>query len=294
METDKLRYFSVIAQTESIRKAAEILHMTPSALSKVLHQLEAELDVTLTTPLGRGITLTAEGRKLAVESQKIIQELDQLKRQITIDKEKKKESPLRLASHEVFSTYFLQALQLVEWGERGLILHEMVPGEIERAVEQDIVDLGITYMPIPYKNVEFLKITSVEMGVFKRKGSFAKERQEDLPFVTPVYPVSGTPTRARGLDGWPEDAYCRKVLYEVTLMESGLELCRQGRCAGYFPTFVIDAHNNKHKSEFQLERHASPYVGRKCYTEVYIVKRKDLVENQMVKLLAKMIRLTCK
>lgn len=174
------------------------------------------------------------------------------------------------------------------------MLHETLPGELERAVEQNLVDLGISYLPIPYQNIEHIKVTSIEMGVFKRKGSFSNLAQQELPFVVPAHPLFGSPSRMRGLDGWPESAYHRKVKFEVTLLESALELCRQGRCVGYFPCFIVEEQNRKHKTEFQLERHPSPYLGRKCFSDVYLVKRKDQDEDQTLKAIAKMIRIACR
>jgi DNA-binding transcriptional LysR family regulator len=293
MDTIKLRYFTVVAQTENIRRAAELLNVTPSALSKSLKSLEDDLDTKLLTPLGRGIMLTGEGRRFADDASRILKDLESLGARLKDERKVQKEKPVRIATFEVFSTYFLRALDKVKWPERGLVIHEVVPGELERAVEQGQADLGITYMPIPYKNVEHVKICSIEMGVFKRKGSFTGHEQQDLPFVVPVHPLSGTPTRVRGLDGWPEDAYNRRVLFEVTLMESALELCRQGRSAGYFPSFVVEEHNRKLKSEFALERHPSPYGTLKCFSDVYIVKRKDRSEDALVKLFARMLRVGC-
>jgi DNA-binding transcriptional LysR family regulator len=132
------------------------------------------------------------------------------------------------------------------------------------------------------------------MGVYKLRGSFPGELQENLPFVIPVFPVNGVPTRVKGLDGWPETNYERKVKFQVTLMESALELCRQGRCAGYFPSFVIEAHNEKYRREFHLERHPFERHRKRCYSDVYLVKRKDHTESELMKSLAKMLRLGTK
>jgi DNA-binding transcriptional LysR family regulator len=295
METNKLRYFSVIAQTESVRKTAEILNVSPSAISKALQQLEEEIGVRLTTPLGRGIVLTEDGRRLAEKIGPILQSIDSIRFELKESAKQKKLAPLRIATFEVFSTYFLNVLNEIDLGTRKLVLHELVPGELERAIEARHVEVGITYIPIPHPQVEYLKVGSIEMGVFKRKDSFKNMRQQELPFVVPVHPISGAPTRVRGLDGWRDElAYERKIQYEVTLMESALELCRQGKCAGYFPVFVVEEHNRKHKSEFQLERHPSPFAGRKCLADVHIVKRKDCVEDSDIKLVAKMIRLGIK
>jgi DNA-binding transcriptional LysR family regulator len=290
MDTDKLRYFSVVAQTQNIRKAAELLHLTPSALSKVVKQLEEELRVRLITPLGRGITLTQEGLNLANQSASILNSIDQLKKDIHQAKHERRIAPLRIATFEVFSTYFLQALEGTELGNRGLVLHEVIPGELEQAVDQNKADFGITYLPIPHPNLEHIKISSILMGVYKRKGTFKECLQEDLPYVVPAFPLSGAPTRVKGLDGWPEDAYQRKIRFEVTLLESALELCRQGKCVGYFPSFIVDRHNRKYRDAYALERHPYNKAVKRCYSDVFLVKRKDRTEDQDAKLIAKWIR----
>jgi DNA-binding transcriptional LysR family regulator len=155
------------------------------------------------------------------------------------------------------------------------------------------VDLGITYLPVPHPRLDFMKIRSVEMGVYVKNRTFTDVEQQDIPFVVPIAPLSGSPTKAKGLDGWPETAYERKVQYEVTLLESGLELCRQGRCAGYFPVFIAEEHNRRVKPEFALERKPSPYGAKKCYADVFLVKPKSRPEDELVKKLARMIRSVC-
>jgi DNA-binding transcriptional LysR family regulator len=129
------------------------------------------------------------------------------------------------------------------------------------------------------------------MGVYKRKGAFPARPQEELPFVVPAFPFSGTPTRVKGLDGWPDDAYRRQVKYEVSLMESALELCRQGKCAGYFPAFVIERHNRKFRDQFSLERHPYGKTFRRCYSDVFLVKRKDRSEDLDARLVSKLVRI---
>jgi DNA-binding transcriptional LysR family regulator len=291
METQKLRYFQVIAKTESIRQSAEILRLSPSALSKVVSQLEEELGVALIKPLGRGIVLTAEGKELARQSQLILSSIDELREQVKKRREVTRQAPLRIATFEVFSTYFLQALSDAQFQDRGLVLHEVIPGELEQMIAQNKADFGITYMPIPHPGVEHIKITSVLMGVYKKRGSFEGVPQQELPFVVPVMPFTGTPTRIRGLDGWPEDAYERNVRYQVTLLESALELCRQGRCAGYFPSFVAKRHNLQVKASFALQRHPYSRSLKRCYSDVYLVKRRDHQEDALTQWVAKLIRI---
>ena len=292
METYKLEAFVTFSQTESVRKAAEFLGVSPGALSKILHSLERDLGIPLIAPIGRQVTLTAEARAFLPDAKRMIEEWKSIKKALIGIKDEKKLAPLRLATFEVFSTYFLSGLDQINLN-RGMKLYEAVPGEIERLVLDHKVDMGITYLPVPHPRLDFMKIRSVEMGVYVKKGSFKDVDQQEIPFVVPIAPLTGSPTKAKGLDGWPETAYERKVLYEVTLLESGLELCRQGKCAGYFPVFIAEEHNRRVKPQFELERKTSPYGGAKCYANVFLVKLKSNPEDELVKKMAKMIRTVC-
>lgn len=291
MDTNRLRYFCAIAETGSVRRAAEILHVSPPALSKATRLLEEELGVKLVIRSGRNIQLTDEGRRLVKRGKDVLRELELLRAEIESRPRGVRE--VKIATFEVFSTYFLKSLSQIGWEDVPLVLHEVLPGELEKALVDRQVDIGITYMPVPMAELDYLKVTTIEMGVYTAKSAFPNVPQPELPFVVPVMPITGSPSRIRGLDGWPEDAYPRKVKYQVTLMESALQLCRQGRAAGYFPAFIVNAHNSEVRDPFQLVRRNSPYKGRICMTDVYIVKRKSDVENAAIRQLAKAIRLFC-
>lgn len=291
MNLKRLEYFVTLAQVGNVRRAAEMLHVSPPALSKAMKILEDELEAQLWMKDGRNIILSDTGKSLLKKAPRLMADLKDLKDSLRADSEGKKET-LKIGSFEVFSTYFLSFLKLEDLGQRSLELHELLPGELERFVASGELDFGITYMPIPNPDLDFMKVLSLEMGVFVRAGSFVGVEQINLPYVVPVMPLTGVPTKIRGLDGWPENAYQRKVAHQVTLMESALELCRQGRVAGYFPAFIVREHNKRFQKEFHLERRRSPGVSP-CYSDVYIVKRKSYKENALIKKMAKSLRLIC-
>lgn len=64
MEIRHLRYFVAMAETGSLMKASERLHVAQPALSVHLANLEAELGVTLVTRSRRGVELTEHGQFL--------------------------------------------------------------------------------------------------------------------------------------------------------------------------------------------------------------------------------------
>jgi DNA-binding transcriptional LysR family regulator len=291
MNLKRLEYFVTLAKTGNLRKAAELLNVSPPALSKAMKVLEQELEVQLWMADGRKIILTDSGKSLLRKAPNLMDELKQLKE--SLHQKNEGPQPIRIGTFEVFSTYFLTFLDRLDWKNHALEMHELLPGEVEKYVNEGAIDIGITYMPIPDPNLDFLKVTSTEMGVFTRKDAFQDVPQHELPFVIPIMPLHGAPTKVRGLDGWPEDAYQRKVLHRVTLLESALELCRQGRVAGYFPVFIAHEHNKRVRPELQLERRKTPYPGRVCRSDVYIVKRKSYEETAIIKQLAKAIRQIC-
>lgn len=59
-----VHYFERVAQSNSVRAAADTLHVAPSAVSRAVQQLEEELGVALFDRTPRGLHLTAAGETL--------------------------------------------------------------------------------------------------------------------------------------------------------------------------------------------------------------------------------------
>lgn len=71
-----LRYFNEVAKLGSIRKAADRLHVAPSAVSRQIAQLEHELDAVLFERSKSGVRLTAAGEVLARQSHRVFRDID--------------------------------------------------------------------------------------------------------------------------------------------------------------------------------------------------------------------------
>lgn len=83
MDERALKYFEVVFKTGSIRSASELLHISPSAVSRKVAQLESNLDVSLIERVGRGIKITEAGVRLAEYIQDVNQRQNLLISQIS-------------------------------------------------------------------------------------------------------------------------------------------------------------------------------------------------------------------
>lgn len=71
-----LEYFRVLAKTEHVTKAAELLYITQPSLSNAIGALERDLGVALVEKRGRNIILTACGRHYAQYVERAFSELE--------------------------------------------------------------------------------------------------------------------------------------------------------------------------------------------------------------------------
>jgi DNA-binding transcriptional LysR family regulator len=79
MELYLLRSFAAIAEIGQLTRAAEKLHISQPALSAQLKALEDELELALFERTPNGMELTAPGKKLLVEAEKILAGTERLR-----------------------------------------------------------------------------------------------------------------------------------------------------------------------------------------------------------------------
>ncbi len=98
-----LHAFSLLARHGRASMAAEVLGVSPSALSHLLRKLESELGATLVLRDGRGLTLTEEGQRLALglgdSFERIAEAVDSFKR--------RSRTELRISTVSTFATRWL-------------------------------------------------------------------------------------------------------------------------------------------------------------------------------------------
>jgi len=76
MELRHLRYFVAIAEHEHIGRAARVLHVSSSPLSRQIHQLEEDIGVRLLARVGRRVQLTEAGKVFHQEAREALARID--------------------------------------------------------------------------------------------------------------------------------------------------------------------------------------------------------------------------
>ena len=151
-----LRYFNAVAKLGSIRKAADRLHVAPSAVSRQIAQLELELDAILFERSKSGVRLTAAGEVLARQSHRIFRDLDRARAGID-DLRGLRRGDVSLWVIEGFVTGLLPNL-LADFQRRypavAFKVQTASTDRITEALLEDEADIGITFNASPRAEIE--------------------------------------------------------------------------------------------------------------------------------------------
>lgn len=282
MEITRLRYFCALAETQSVRGAANLLHVSPGALSKALALTEETAGQELFARVGRGIELTDAGRRFHARAMKVIADYDALAKPDATPAA----AELRIGSFEVFTTHLLGHV-VAHTPPAPMVVLELVPGPMEEAVREGAVDFGITYAPVAMSGVEFIEVGMLEMGVFGRP-AFQKRPFEDWPFAVPITRVGGHVAGFQSLDGWPQNAPARNIRYRCEMLETALVLARNESAVLHCPSFVVRLANRT--ASASLAALPLPKKMKPVTATVYLVKRASEPETAALKAWARTIQ----
>lgn len=289
MSIDKLRYFAAVVETRNLRKASELVGIAPPSMSKAIAVLEQELGCKLIHPEGRGIGITPKGLEVYRLSAALIEEYKRFHEGVRSSGERT--SLLRMATFEVFSSYFISAFLKTE-PELQVLMLEKTPGEIEAAILNGIADVGITYIPSPNSALEYVEIGSFTMGIYGHK-KWENTPFDEWPFATPVTELKIHSSEIESLDMWPPSAPQRFSKYKFELLETALQTSREGLSVLHCPSFVVHLQNHIVKAAYQLHALKAPAEYKKVKpVKIFLVAKKGTIPTILERKLAKFIRIS--
>jgi len=171
MKIDQLTYFVQVAKMAHLTKAARAVGVSPSAVSHSIAALEEELGRDLLRRDGKRLSLTSHGQILAKRAEAILNQLHQLKQEMTSD-EVVWEGTLRLGAPHGFA-----ANCLVEAFAELSKPHPQLHGELRNVRSAEVVrllaagelDFGLALTPPSHHAVERQLLFSGEVLLCVRR-----------------------------------------------------------------------------------------------------------------------------
>lgn len=283
MDTDRLKYFVVVAETGSLTKASQILGISHSGLSKAITALEIETKLSLFQPQGRGLEITSEGKWFYQKAKEILQIADSV-----LKSEKAKHNVIRIGISGVIamtcSGFIVSELEM------PASLFEIDVGEVEGKIVSGELDFGISFIPSPKPELEYLNIGKVTFNSYGREDLIKKRSGSELPFVVPASDYGFNPLGYKTRDGWP-DGILRNPFFAVSSFAIALNILRAGQGVVYMPDFVAALENENSPSHkfAKVKDHHKAESNR----QVYLVKSKSNAESKEMKKVSKIVRSVC-
>lgn len=161
-----LRYFMVVGRLGSIRRAADELHVSASAIDRQILQVEAELGVPLFERLSTGLRLTAAGEIMMSAGARWQKGMSEVRAQIE-DLRGLKRGHVDIAVIEALAKGFVpRTLHSIQQRYPGLTMDVKVLSNdgVRRAIVSGAVDFGILFEPETYRDITVRDFVEVALG----------------------------------------------------------------------------------------------------------------------------------
>lgn len=153
MDIRALKYYVELVRTKNFTRASERCFVSQPTISKIIRNLEIELDQKLINKKGRQISLTHAGMILYERAEKILIEMQQLESELH-DLKCLKQGHLSIGIPPMVGHLYADTIARYQqrYPEIELSIVEYGGRRIEQAIMQGEIDLGITMLPV--KNEE--------------------------------------------------------------------------------------------------------------------------------------------
>jgi DNA-binding transcriptional LysR family regulator len=241
--TTAIRCFIEVARRGSIRRSADYLHLTPSAVNRQILALEEELTTSLFERLPRGVRLTAAGETLLASVRRQERDFQVALSQIAALKGLKR-GHVVIASLSHFArihlTGFIASFRAAFPGITFMALAG-TSEEVTRWVADGTAEIGICFEPNRSAPVEKFKTLRVRFGaVMSTQHALASRKKvqvrECLSYPL-VLPAGGMESRIfaqqLGLSRWPDHI----IAVETNSFSMVVDLIKANVGIGFMPDF---------------------------------------------------------
>jgi DNA-binding transcriptional LysR family regulator len=298
MDTEKIKHFCTIVEVGSLTRASEILNISHSGLSKSMNVLQEELGVKLFVPQGRGLEVTPEGKKIYHQSKEIWNLYEQMKSGVNLVPTNK---TLRLGLSEILSIFLSGdiAKEIFHRTQKIIDFHDLKFGEAEIKILEGQLDFALTFTPFLHKEIEYLSIKKIMLGIFFVNSNFESDLLEHLPFVVPSMSTHADVMDFKNPDGWPLNLK-RNIRFKSSSISSALNIVETNHVVIFIPKFCVPILNKNRLSHLRFKEFYHENQNLKISKELknlhkvlYLLKKKNIEETEEMKIVGKIIRKLC-
>lgn len=190
-----LRYFLAVGRLGSIRKAAEELNVSPSAVDRQILNVEAEIGMPLFERLPTGLRLTAAGEIMMAAGGRWQKSSAEVRAQIE-DLRGLKRGHVEIAVIDALTKGVIAStIRSIQMRHPGITIDVQVLGnnDVRRIITRNEVDFGIFFDPESYRDITVRAFVEVHLGFITPPGHPLGQQKEarfstciGLPMVMPT------------------------------------------------------------------------------------------------------------
>jgi DNA-binding transcriptional LysR family regulator len=216
-----LNHVVEVARTGSIRRAAEALNLTPSAMNRRIQDLELEVGTKLFERRPRGVKLTTAGEMFVRYARSQIADADRMKSQVE-DLRGLRRGPVPIACSQALAHDFL-ASRIAEFSKRHpKVVFDLKIMDHDRALSALAaydVDLALVYRPAMVPSLRVIASIPQRLAVIVRSDHpLAAKKTVRLSDCAPF--AAALPDRTLGGRQILDEVTARRDLHLNTLAES--------------------------------------------------------------------------
>ncbi len=234
--------FRAVAETEHLPTASQMLHVTPSALSRSIKQLEEELGQPLFRRVGRRLELSPAGEELLRALRDSMARLD---RGMSAASTSQFIGPVRVNAPEPFATAFaLRALDALVEAHPLVVPHLSALASATACawVLDRRLDVAVLDDPASDEALRVVRLGAMRYGIYCGEDHpLFRDERPSLDFVLRHAFVAPPATTVHP---WPRELE-REIGMVVSDLHLVLEVCASGRFLAVLPDLVARAHRGR-------------------------------------------------
>jgi DNA-binding transcriptional LysR family regulator len=262
-----LPFFRAVAETEHLTEAAEIVHKSPSAVSRAINLLEEDIGKELFDRKGRNIQLNERGELFLQILRNAMRQVDEGLQRVSGESELGR---VILSAPDYFSLLVSRTLDAA-YGEEQQLAVEFRPPPSQNSNEQLLkgnIDILLTHDPVTGDDVTVSKVADFNNVVAAPTEVVAQSDEEwwrATAFVS--WDVSNSNV---AIDGWPRQR-TREIDVYADKLETALKLAERHQLAVSLPELSF--------RRFDLEAFEQLEAEFLSDTPLFVVRRQRVVER---------------